>query len=359
MNSAFRFVRPDLQRCWRMASRFFTAVFCVVLVQFSPSVFADELANARQLLSAGRLKEALSVTDSFLAKQPNDAHMMFMKGLILTEQSQSAKAIAIFSKLTEKYPALPEPYNNLAVLYASSGQYDKARESLEKAIRTNPSYATAHENLGDLYAKLASQAYDKALQINSGNAATKTKLAMLNSLAGDTSAAPAAKPSRTASASASVSRPASVSASKSASVSASVAQPELKVAPKPPAQPTQKAEPTNQPGQDEVAKALNEWAAAWSAKDVKKYLGFYASDFHLPKGKSRKAWADERQSRIVGKSHISVKAEAPQITISGNTATVKFKQYYKADRLAVSSKKTLVFTKSGGKWKIQQELAGS
>ena len=47
---------------------------------------------------------------------------------------------------------------DLAVLYAGRGEYEKARESLEMAIRTHPSYATAHENLGDVYAKLASQA---------------------------------------------------------------------------------------------------------------------------------------------------------------------------------------------------------
>ena len=79
-----------------------------------------------------------------------------MKGLILTEQGKPADAIKIFTGLTEDYPELPEPYNNLAVLYASQGQYDKARTALEMSIRTHPSYATAHENLGDIYAKMAS-----------------------------------------------------------------------------------------------------------------------------------------------------------------------------------------------------------
>ncbi|MBS1169755.1 MAG: tetratricopeptide repeat protein [Burkholderiaceae bacterium] len=364
MNLASCFFSPAFQRFWRTASRFLAAAFCVVLVQFSPSASADELANARQFLASGKLNEALSIADSYLSKQPNDAHMLFLKGLILTEQNQSAKAIAVFTRLTEQYPALPEPYNNLAVLHAASGQFDKARAALEAAIRTNPSYATAHENLGDIYAKLASQAYDKALQINGNNASTKTKLAMLNSLTGDSSAASASRPSRRASASAasaaapSISRSASVSRPASASrpASVSVAQPE----PKPAAPSAQKnKEPASQPGQDDVARALNDWAAAWSAKDVKRYLSYYSNDFHLPKGKSRKAWADERQSRIAGKSSISVKIESPQITISGNTATVKFRQAYKADKLAVSSRKTMVFVKAGGKWKIQQESAGN
>jgi len=47
-------------------------------------------------------------------------------------------------------PELPEPYNNLAVLYAARGDHDGARDALLRAISTHPSYATAHENLGDI-----------------------------------------------------------------------------------------------------------------------------------------------------------------------------------------------------------------
>ena len=97
-------------------------------------------------------------------------------------QLASSPNIAVFTKLSEDYPELPEPYNNLAVLYASQGQYDKARAALEMAIRTNPSYATAHENLGDVYAKLASQAYSKALQLDSNNTGVQPKLALIRDL---------------------------------------------------------------------------------------------------------------------------------------------------------------------------------
>jgi tetratricopeptide (TPR) repeat protein len=93
-----------------------------------------------------------------------------------------AEAIAVFSKLTEDYPELPEPYNNLAVLYARQKQYDKARTALEMAIRTYPGYATAYENLGDVHANLASQAYDKALQLDPAKKIAQTKLFRLREL---------------------------------------------------------------------------------------------------------------------------------------------------------------------------------
>ena len=115
---------------------------------------ASEMSDINKLMRAGQYADALTKTDAVLAKHPRDAQLRFTKGLILAEQNRSAEAIAVFSKLTEDFPDLPEPYNNLAVLYAADGQYDKARAALDMAMRTNPTYATALENLGDVYAKI-------------------------------------------------------------------------------------------------------------------------------------------------------------------------------------------------------------
>src|SRR5450830_653161 len=133
------------------------------LMGASFGVHADDYGDVTQLLRQGKTSEALSKADQYLAGKPNDP-------------------IATFVALTQEYPELPEPYNNLAVLYASQNQYDKARTALEMAIRTNPSYATAHENLGDVYAKLASQAYSKALQLDNTNPAIQPKLALIRDL---------------------------------------------------------------------------------------------------------------------------------------------------------------------------------
>ena len=59
----------------------------------------------------------------------------------------------------QDYPELAEPHNNLAAIYAAAGEYGKARAELEEAIRLNPRYAPAHENLGDVHALLAGQSY--------------------------------------------------------------------------------------------------------------------------------------------------------------------------------------------------------
>ena len=51
-----------------------------------------------------------------------------------------------------------------------------------QAINTHPSYATAHENLGDIYAKMASLAYTRALSLDTSNTAAKGKLALIDDL---------------------------------------------------------------------------------------------------------------------------------------------------------------------------------
>jgi tetratricopeptide (TPR) repeat protein len=143
---------------------------------------ADDLRDAQKLYGQGKVQPALEKVDVFLKTQPRDPQGRFLKGLLLTEQKRIPEAIQVFTGLTEDYPELPEPYNNLAVLYASQGNYDKAKSALELAIHTHPSYATAHENLGDIYAQLASRAYDRALQLDKNNTTAQVKLATLRDL---------------------------------------------------------------------------------------------------------------------------------------------------------------------------------
>lgn len=334
---------------------------------------ADDLADVTKSVRGGQYAEALSKADAFLAKHPRDAQMRFLKGVILTEQGKSPEAIAVFTKLTEDFPELPEPYNNLAVLFAASGQYDKARIALDNAIRTNPAYATAYENLGDVHAKLASQAYDKALQLDSGNAAAKSKLTLLRTMAGNNSAKvqtvaattsapaaqatlPAAKPVVVASA---APVPAPAPAQPAAKVEPPKPEPKAAVKPEPKPEPKPAAKPAASDDNEEVLAVVHGWAKAWSEQNVKSYLNYYGSDFETPKGESRKDWAEERHQRIEGKNRIEVRIESPQVSVNGNSATVKFRQVYVSDRLKANSRKILVLTKQGGKWQIKQERAGS
>jgi hypothetical protein len=315
---------------------------------------ADEYADVDRLFGAGQWNEAVQKADQFLASNPRDARMRFLKGLVLSEQGRLVDATAIFVKLTEDFPELPEPYNNLAVLYSKQGQYDQARRALESAIRTNPSYATAYENLGDVYAKLASQAYSKALQIDGASTAkVSPKLAMIRDLFSPkaTSLAAAAP------------KPAATPAAKPAAPTIVAAAPKPAPVVTPPASAAKPAAPVEAPpasapgGAQDVQAAATAWAAAWSRKDMDAYFAAYTPEFSG--GKSRKAWEEERRARIVGKRSISVALSDFETKLQGDKAVVQFRQAYSADALKVSSRKRLEMVRVSGRWLIQKESTGS
>src|SRR5512134_2217565 len=214
-------------------------IAAVLLTSVPAAAQRDALQEANQLFKQGQYDRALERVEAHLKANPRDARGRFLRGIIFAEQRKPNEAIKVFTELTQEFPELPEPYNNLAVLYASQGQYEKARAALEMAIRTHPSYATAHENLGDIYAKMASQAYDKALQLDKGNAPLQTKLNLIKDLFSSNPRPPKAAATRPASTQVAVATP-------SQKPPAPVAQP----APKMAAKPAPAREPAKKPARD-------------------------------------------------------------------------------------------------------------
>lgn len=151
----------------------------LMLLLSTPMAWADVYSDVSQRVRSGRLAEAEALADRHLKAKPRDPQMRYLKGLIQRDAGRREEALETFTKLTEDYPELPEPYNGLAVIYAAQGDYDRARAALELAIRANPAYATAHENLGDLHSRLARQSYCRALQHDPGNGDLKTRIASL------------------------------------------------------------------------------------------------------------------------------------------------------------------------------------
>src|SRR5689334_21985265 len=265
---------------------------------------ADDYQEGSRLYKEGKRAEALDRINAFLLQQPKDARARFLKGVILAEQNKNAEAIAVFNDLTEEYPELPEPYNNLAVLYANQGDYEKARKSLEMAIRTHPSYAVAHENLGDIYATLASQAYDKALQLDSNNTTARKKLALIKELVPAKAATTLAKNENE--------KPARAEP-------ANAKPPAPQPAPSAPSKPPSVAEPVpNGDASAAILKLLDGWTAAWSSNDAQSYLAFYAPDFKTPNGEPRAAWEESRRERLAKPKKINVTASSPRIKMTDN-----------------------------------------
>jgi len=340
----------------------------VLLLCVGQAALAEDIEDANRLFKQGQHSQAIDIVNGFLAKKPKDAQARFLKGLIFTEQGKTTDAIKIFSALTEDFPELPEPYNNLAVLYASQGQYEKAKLALEMAIRTHPSYATAHENLGDIYAKMASQAYDRALQLNRSNTSTQTKLSMIKDLIGDgahvkelpvrnspaqeiiDSAAPAIEMNG---------KPQSAPQPSIAVEADGKHKPTPQQTPASPAIKSASAVPPAALLTDqvkEVLKAVNAWAEAWSSQDTGKYLSFYAADFKTPDQESRAEWEAARKDRISKPESIQIIIGNATVKFSdSNHATVSFRQSYRASHMRTSANKMLLMVKTGNGWQIQEE----
>jgi tetratricopeptide (TPR) repeat protein len=315
--------------------------------------FADDIQDASKLLKSGQHQQAMERVNKLLAAKPKDAQARFLKGLIFADQGNTKDATDIFLQLTKDYPELPEPYNNLAVIYAAQGQYDKARGALEQSIRTHPSYATAYENLGDVYAKLASQAYDKALQIDSANAATKNKLALVRDLV--VSGGPTGAGTQTAAVTAPAPRkePAVVAA---VETKPAAEKPAEKPADKPAEKPA-----AAKSADGEILDTVNAWAKAWASKNVDAYLAFYAKDFKTPGGEGRTEWEAARRQRISAPKSISVTVSAPKVSVAADgQASVTFRQSYSSDVVkTAATTKTLVLARADGRWLIRQERVGN
>jgi len=143
---------------------------------------ADDLNEVTRLHHAGQSSAALVRADRYLAANPKDAQMRFLKSVVLGDSGKKAEATALLLALVQEYPELAEPHNNLAAIHAAAGKYTEARAELEETLRLNPSYAPAHENLGDVQLMLAGQSYARALRLEPASASLPKKLALVRQL---------------------------------------------------------------------------------------------------------------------------------------------------------------------------------
>ena len=152
----------------------------VWLLALAPQAKADEAAVVQRLLQNGETAAAQQRAERALSTLPPAdpalAQLRFLLGVALLEQQHDAAAQAVFEKLTEDFPELPEPFNNLALLHARTGQWERARLALETALRNDPNQLTARQNLGDVHLQLALQAWQAVAEALPGDTAVARRL---------------------------------------------------------------------------------------------------------------------------------------------------------------------------------------
>ncbi len=304
---------------------------CLSFCLFTAANYAD-INTAKSLIQDGRLDSALVELNKEVSEKPDNAEARFLKGVALQALNRNDEAIEVYSALAQDFPELPEPYNNLAVLFAEKSEFDKAENALRAAIKTNKSYSTAYENLGDIYAQRASIAYNDALNLSPANRdAVKVKLSMIDNIL----LPPEARNAMPAQIKNPVSTVVSTTPTNPANSSAVFSTPSA-----------------------EVRTAVLTWAEDWSSRNIEAYLSHYALSFKASNGSSRKSWAKYRSQRLKAPSFVIVNISQLQSrTNSDGSVTAVFVQDYQSDGYKDTVKKTLELVNTQGTWKIQSELS--
>ena len=179
--------RHRISRVWCAALLLSPLVLTVPAAAAQTTVLApvqqnNDFQEATVLYRDGQYDRALTRVDAWLKTRPKDARGRFLRGMILTQQKKTDEAARVYAELTNDFPELPEPYNNLAVIYADQGDLYKARSLLESAVRANAAFTAAHENLGDIHARLAAVSYENALKFDAANKSAAAKLKTVNEM---------------------------------------------------------------------------------------------------------------------------------------------------------------------------------
>jgi tetratricopeptide (TPR) repeat protein len=304
------------------------------LLTFCSAAWSGDLDQIKQLIQANENKLALEKIDNLPANQPKKADVLFLRAVALSKLNRRQEAIDVYNELINKYPTLPEPRNNLAVLYAQQGKFEASEQALQSALNTDPSYATAQRNLSDIYKTLASIAYNKALSLDNGKepAPPETKLSLIEELRSYHENAPAA--------------PAVAMVKAVASVT--------------------NVEPTSRPDFEkpadindikrDIKDVIDNWADAWSKQDVEAYLEHYSPDFTPDDHTSLTEWQNQRRQRLKAPGFIRVEVrKLNTMLLDKHIASATFDQRYRSDRFSDLSHKMLILKQEQGQWRIIQE----
>ncbi|MAY41400.1 MAG: hypothetical protein CMI05_03685 [Oceanospirillaceae bacterium] len=359
----------------------------------TPQHSSPELTKILSLSQQGKHQEALNRLDVIIRDNPNMASATLAKGIILSNKGDRNAAKQIFKQLMTAYPGRPEAFNNLAVIYAEEGNFPEAIDTLQQAFQTHPSYAQVHTNLKEPYATLASQAYNKALDLGSESAGPE--LAMINRLPRDLTNSTSEqlvvvaankvvkKPAQLAT----VVTPAPVkSAAKvetgtsktvevtslvndPAVVTAAVTKEQTQTKPnkvinpvkaKETSKPQEVVTSTDQPkantAEQQITNNLLNWANAWSNKDYKGYIATY-TDVYRPNAKlTHNQWVQQREQRITKPKFIKVSLNNISVKLlRENLAEARFEQRYQSDTYKDAVRKRVMLVNSNGQWKISLE----
>ena len=168
MIAAFKPIAPILKDWVSRPISGGTWVFFLVLAMLATPFCAqaEPHETTLKLLKQEKFTDAQDFIENYLADHPNDPQMKFWMALLLNKKGQTQESLKVYREITQLYPELPEPHNNLGILLAKTGELDEAKTEFEMALREQPDLANTMENLSHVYLLLTQQTLQKALTLN-------------------------------------------------------------------------------------------------------------------------------------------------------------------------------------------------
>ena len=290
-------------------------IFLFILSSLPGTGFATgNIQNLQLLIEQKSYQQAIDSGELLLEAHAGEPEIEFLTAYAYQMSRQQKKAIAHYQNQIRLHPNLPEPRNNLAMIYLSEGDYDKASELLVNAINTHHSYATAYANLSSIYTGVASEAYRRAVSESNEpvNYASKIELIALSRLT-------------------------TVSQGK---IVANISEPEL----------------TENPdiGSELVERVIG-WAQAWSEKDLDTYIDYYSAEHKLDFA-THQDWIEHRKQRILRAGFIKIGVSDFQVRAqTKNLAIVDFQQSFDSHNYSDRVVKRLGLSRINSEWKITDE----
>ena len=299
---------------WRCSSAALALAAGIWLAPASGAA-ADDYQESLELFERGALQESVTRLDMMLAADPSNARAGFLKARALMAMGKENEALATLATLAEERPDMPELQNNLAALYAKTGDLDRAKVTLEALTQAQPGYAVGRANLASVYAALAAREWGEyAALLPEGDPAGHAARGHIKII----------------------------------EKTIPLVQDEPAAAPLPAAA----------PGDEEILEVLRRWREAWAARDAAAFLSLYADDYSGKPGLAPGQWRASIAAEFKAREWIAVTLDDERIVERGeNEAVARFIQKYSSSSFPKGSvlSKRLTLRRLAGGWKITGE----
>lgn len=332
------------------------------------------LDQAQQALQGGNYRAALGMLETGARSERESPQGRLLQGLAQAGLQHYDAAQETLVALIAELPQRPEPYNNLAALYASQGRMEEARELLEQAMRTHPAYATVYDNLTRITVEMSRSSYARALRLQGSEGGMQ--LAALHGQDLPASTAPIQLAAVTPVVEV---KPEAINVVEPEAKTESEAVVEAAVTPNPEVEPISVATPSVEvmqlaqaPATEEAAEVvevvaeigpdeairtvLQDWARDWAGQQVDAYLGAYSERF-VPSGNLNLAqWQEQRRKRLARPERIEVELDEIEVLVfDAQRARVRLQQAYRSDRYSDLTRKEFQMVHEEGAWRIASE----